>query len=98
MNTTQPTKSTNNATARQLVQSLTPFKGANTFGLYKGHKYIVYSYGFHFPIFAFVEGQWYRNSDKYSRTTSKHQTQLAPLANEKMVSMPTKDFLKLINS
>lgn len=98
MNTNTLTKSTSNATARQLVQSLTPFKGANTFGLFKGSTYAVYSYGFHFPLFAFKEGQWYRNSEKYSRTTSKHRTLLQPLPTEKMTSMPTADLIKLINA
>jgi hypothetical protein len=98
MNTNTITKSTSNATARQLVQSLTPFKGSNTFGLFQGRTYAVYSYGFHFPLFAFKEGQWYRNSDKYSRTTSKHQTLLQPLAGEKMTSMPTENLIALINA
>ena len=40
--------------------------------------YAVYSYGYHFPIYAFIAGVWYRNSGKYSRTTSKHQGQARP--------------------
>ena len=37
--------------------------------------YIVYSYGYHFPlvIYDFTCERWYMNMDKYSRTTSKHQ-------------------------
>lgn len=40
--------------------------------------YAVFSYGEHFPIYAFRAGQWFRNKDKYSVTTSKHQSQARP--------------------
>ena len=38
--------------------------------------YIVYSYGYHFPlvIYDFTCERWYMNMDKRSRTTSKHQS------------------------
>tara|TARA_R100000951_G_scaffold12065_1_gene9798 strand:+ start:868 stop:1260 length:393 start_codon:yes stop_codon:yes gene_type:complete len=37
--------------------------------------YIVYSYGYHFPlvIYDFTCERWYMNMDKYSNSTSKHQ-------------------------
>lgn len=41
----------------------------------KGAVYTVYSYGYHFPIAAFLpEVGWIGNSDKYSATTSQHQS------------------------
>lgn len=40
--------------------------------------YVVFSYGYHFPMFACVRGEWYENSDKYSRTTSKQKNQARP--------------------
>ena len=42
--------------------------------------YVVYSYGRHFPMYAFDENrnQWYGNSDKYSKTTSFHQIHARP--------------------
>jgi len=42
--------------------------------------YAVYSYGYHFPMYVydFETGLWLGNSDKYSRTTSKHQTMSRP--------------------
>ena len=46
----------------------------------KGDLYIVYSYGEHFPMYVydrFVE-LWFANYDKYSPTTSKHQTLSRP--------------------
>ena len=44
------------------------------------HVYVVYSYGNHFPMYVYdyVTGQWYGNSDKYSRTTSSHQNYARP--------------------
>ena len=39
-------------------------------------QYVVYSYGEHFPMYVYNydAGVWLGNSDKYSRTTSKHQS------------------------
>jgi len=34
--------------------------------------YAAFSYGSHWPLFVFYRGKWYANSDKASRTTSKH--------------------------
>jgi hypothetical protein len=47
----------------------------------KGTKtYTVYSYGTHYPMYVYDKtvDRWYGNSDKYSRTTSKHMTKLCP--------------------
>ncbi|WNO06030.1 hypothetical protein [Rhodoferax mekongensis] len=46
------------------------------FGYTKGDLYIVYSYGTHFPVAVFKDGGWLVNKDKYSRTTSKHQSKV----------------------
>lgn len=42
--------------------------------------YVVYSYGYHFPMYVYDynSGEWYGNSDKYSRTTSSHQGYARP--------------------
>jgi hypothetical protein len=42
--------------------------------------YTVYSYGQHFPMYVYDYDtqRWYGNKDKYSRTTSKHQTLMRP--------------------
>lgn len=37
---------------------------------------VIYSYGPHFPLAIRLHGRVYMNTDKYSRTTSKHQSQL----------------------
>ena len=38
-------------------------------------RYVVYSYGWHFPMYIWdeVTQRWYGNRDKYSRTTTRHQ-------------------------
>jgi hypothetical protein len=81
-----------NIKARAKVQELIPFKGSNTFAEYTApqgdtltHRYVVYSYGYHFPMFIaeWLDGQepqWYENADKYSRSTSKQFSQLHPHA------------------
>lgn len=71
-----------NKTARLKIEKLQDFKASNLFS-YTLKKptnsiYIVYSYGTHFPMFIFKKGEWYENSDKYSRTTSKQQNQCRP--------------------
>lgn len=50
------------------------------------HVYVVYSYGFHWPLFIYEPGEeqsddgaWYENAERYSVTTSKHHSQLHPL-------------------
>lgn len=42
--------------------------------------YVVYSYGYHFPMWVWDEqaGQWIGNKDKYSRSTTKQQSQTQP--------------------
>lgn len=76
---------TSNQKARQYVTQRIPFKGSNTFGEWDHGVYIVYSYGYHFPIFAWCGG-WFINNSRYSRTTSKHQSQLFPLPTKGMVA------------
>ena len=70
----QAFKANNLYAERQLAQ---PMKGLPDL-------YVVYSYGEHFPIYVAViyeHGivQWYRNEDKYSQSTSRHQSQARPL-------------------
>jgi hypothetical protein len=71
-----------NRDARPLVQQLHPFKGSNLFAQYRpegnGVRYIVYSYGDHWPLFIHCHDTWFENEDKSSRTTAKHRTQTHP--------------------
>ena len=67
-----------NNKARQYVTDKVEFDGSNTFGRWYGKVYVVFSYGFHFPMFACIDGEWFENNEKYSVSTSKQQTQLRP--------------------
>lgn len=46
------------------------------FGFTKGDVYVVYSYGTHFPVAVYKDGRWLVNQDRYSRTTSNHQSKV----------------------
>lgn len=73
-----------NKDARKEVANRWEFKGANTRREWIGHEahtgYVVYSYGRHWPLFIWFDGVWYGNADRYSVATSKHRSQLHPLA------------------
>ena len=86
-----------NKDARSYVQRRVEFQGNNTFAreVITDHSvvYAVYSYGEHFPMFvaettADLHTHWYANTDKWSRTTSKHFGQAHPHV-ERMVPMDT---------
>lgn len=73
-----------NKDARSRVQERKEFEGSNTFGVWKPDvdgvsRYVVYSYGLHWPLFIYEKGRWYENEDRYSVSTSKHRSQLHPL-------------------
>jgi hypothetical protein len=46
------------------------------FAEHREHGYVVFSYGHHFPVAVYDNrtGEWTVNSDKYSPTTSRHQS------------------------
>ena len=79
-----------NAQAKLYIERKEEFKTGNEtiFGeFYEGDTdqsipavYVVYSYGKHFPMWVYDYGadQWYGNQDKYSRTTTKHQSITKP--------------------
>jgi hypothetical protein len=74
-----------NSKARTVVNSMEEFKGSNTFAVWENPVcYAVYSYGKHFPMYVFdvtCSHAWFGNYDKYSSSTSKHQSQLRPSGN-----------------
>lgn len=79
-----------NQKARTFVQSRLPFTGNNTFAETLNGAYVVFSYGHHWPLFAYIDGTWYENQDRYGTTTSKHRGQMHPLEDTEKV---TKDEL-----
>ena len=89
-----------NRNAREYVQKNEPFQGSNMFGVFddddqgSNTPYVVYSYGYHFPMFIYLGNSWYENSDKYSVSTSKQQSQTRPTM--ETVKLNTKDMKKLL--
>lgn len=79
---------TSNKNCRILVQNRQAFTANNIFAEYITHnadgtpvdpcRYVVYSYGKHWPLFVFEHGTWYANIDKTSPSTSRHQSQANP--------------------
>jgi hypothetical protein len=74
----------NNRDARPYVQKHRPFRGHNTFAEIRQHGersyYVVYSYGYHWPMFAYDQTNkyWLENGEKWGPTTSKQHSQLHP--------------------
>ena len=89
-----------NRDARRHVQERKPFIGSNTEGVWRRDsnthelRYVVTSYGTHWPLFIWEDGVWYENVDKYSPTTSKHHSQLHPLV--ETMPMTCKDMVCLM--
>ena len=58
--------------------------------------YVVYSYRRTWPLFINWRGVWFRNEDKFSRTTSKHSSQAHPLT--ACVPLTTNQMLFLVGA
>ena len=71
---------TSNRGAGKLVRDRRLFKGSNIFSEYRDGVYAVYSYGYHFPMYVWVDAEekWYGNCDRYSITTTIHQSRCHP--------------------
>lgn len=75
---------TTNKQARELVLNKQEFKTSNgtIFGTHNllADTYTVYSYGEHFPMYVYDYRmcEWYGNGDKYSPTTTRHQSTCRP--------------------
>lgn len=60
--------------------------------------YVVYSYGPHHPLYVFERstGKWYRNTEKYSRTTSRHSSQAHPGSDIPMEDIASSDEMRAL--
>ena len=73
-----------NRQMRDYVKALMPFNNSTgsvqaRITPIRDHEiYVVYSYGDHYPMFIHEHGVWYENTDHYSRTTSRHNSQCHP--------------------
>jgi len=75
-------KVTNN-TAYEYASAKMPFKGSNIEGQWNVNNnndwyYVIQSYGY-YPVFLFINNQWYRTLDTYSPTTRKQMSQVNPV-------------------
>ena len=75
-------KVTNN-TAYEYAAAKMPFKGSNIEGQWNVNNnndwyYVIESYGY-YPVFLFINDQWYRTLDTYSPTTRKQMSQVNPV-------------------
>ena len=82
------TTRTANRDMSEPISRLDEFEGSNVFAEFNDRRYVVYSYGYHFPMYIHIEGKWIGNSDKYSVTTSKHMSQAYPGRVDKYISNP----------
>lgn len=92
-----------NNKARDKVNGLYEFQGSNTFAKWSSmaednQVYIVYSYGHHFPMYIYdaKEKKWVGNKDKYSQSTTRHQSLLRPSGNIELW-LSTDDMHQVIN-
>ena len=87
---------TSNIACSELVDKKVVFKANNIFSehIEEDKLYIVYSYGYHFPMYIKYKNTWYENSDKYSVTTSKHTSQARPNKQTKLLN--TKEMKEII--
>jgi hypothetical protein len=75
-------KVTNN-TAYEYATAKMPFKGSNIEGQWNVNNnndwyYVIESYGW-YPVFLYINNQWYRTLDTYSSSTRKQMSQIDPV-------------------
>ena len=65
---------------RAEVEGRRIFEGNSVFSNSNDDFYTVYSYGYHFPMYVYdyAIGKWIGNNNKYSCTTSRHQSKCQP--------------------
>lgn len=73
-----------NKEMRPYVEATRQFTNHNqtVWTTWEGKLYVVYSYGRHFPMYAYdtESERWFGNKDKFSRTTTTHQRLAQPRA------------------
>lgn len=82
-----------------LVNTHETFEGNSVFAKFVGDgKYVVYSYGYHFPMYVWDcnDQVWVGNESKYSTTTSRHQSKCRPRGDIKWVK--TDEIRKFVES
>jgi len=87
-----------NRQCRHYVNDKEPFDANHIFARNVDRFYIVYSWGLHFPMYIYDReyGIWFGNRDKYSKSTSKHQSQAMP--SDDIQWLNTNELLKIITT
>ena len=72
-----------NNSAYEYATAKMPFKGSNVEGQWNVNNnndwyYVIQSYGY-YPVFLFINNQWYRTLDTYSPSTKKQMSQVNPV-------------------
>jgi len=69
-----------NCNCRSYVEKCQPFVASHLWGEWLNGRYVVFSYGQHWPLFIYEQATdtWYANPEKFSRSTSRHYSQANP--------------------
>jgi len=75
---------TTNSKSRVFTQAKQAFEASNLRAVHRNGLYIVYSYAW-YPLFVcnMESGEWLENSERYSPSTSRQQSQAHPLCETK---------------
>ena len=64
-----------NKDAADYVAKRVEFDGSNLLARWEGAKYVVYSYGYHFPLLVYADDMWFETTSKFSVSTSRQLSQ-----------------------
>ena len=103
MTTTRKAPKVSNTNARGYVQNLKEFYGSNTFAQWEtsmgipAARYVVYSYGQHWPMFIYdvQTERWFENASKFSVSTSKQHSQMHPRPDVPTTLLHVEDMCKV---
>jgi hypothetical protein len=96
------TKETNRTSikfASDFVTKKEPFTASNTFGKWVKDLYVVYSYGYHYPMFVWddIAQAWFENITKSTRSTEKQKVHLRPNAHVEY-KLDTGELMQLVSA
>ena len=93
-----------NTNCDEYVERRKEFKGSNLFGEWKEIRstgeqmYVVYSYGYHWPLYVYADsiGRWFSNRGKYSSSSSKHSSQAGRRINNE-IPLDSREISAMVN-
>lgn len=90
-----------NKDAREYVRNRIVFDGSNLFARYAtDNLYVVYSYGFHFPMYIWDNtcGIWLRNVTEKSASTAKHYSECCPALPVHMTDFSVAEMVSIVDA